>query len=152
MPVGFFTRWFIHLSISFCCAWGKFVIWLCTKCWCQRSLFAIPKVFWLTIEKLNFDKHIQYKISKCNKLIGIIKRLSKMFSHGAFLTIYKLLMELFKEHSRAWITYLRRRYGKLVFFCEIINNLWPTGFTAYFSNNTHLKKKIIQISLVSGAS
>ena len=64
-----------------------------------------------------------------------------MFSHGAFLTIYKLLMELFKEHSRAWITYLRRRYGKLVFFCEIINNLWPTGFTAYFSNNTHLKKK-----------
>ena len=40
-------------------------------------------------EKLNFDDHIQSKISKWNKFIGIIKRLSRAFPSDAFITIYK---------------------------------------------------------------
>ena len=40
-------------------------------------------------EKLNFDDHIQSKISKWNKFIGIIKRLSRAFRSDAFITIYK---------------------------------------------------------------
>ena len=30
-------------------------------------------------EKLNFDEHVQSKISKCNKLIGLIKKLSETY-------------------------------------------------------------------------
>ena len=40
-------------------------------------------------EKLNFDEHIQFKISKCNNLICIIKRLSTTFPRVALLTVYK---------------------------------------------------------------
>ena len=40
-------------------------------------------------EKLNFDDHIQSKISKWTKFIGIIKRLSRAFPSDAFITIYK---------------------------------------------------------------
>ena len=39
--------------------------------------------------KLNFDSHINQKIKKCNKLIGIIRRLSVHLPRGALLTIYK---------------------------------------------------------------
>ena len=40
-------------------------------------------------EKLNFDEHIQSKISKWNKFIGIVKRLSRAFPSDAFITIHK---------------------------------------------------------------
>ena len=39
--------------------------------------------------KLNFDFHINQKIKKCNKLIGVIRRLSVHLPRGALLTIYK---------------------------------------------------------------
>lgn len=35
-------------------------------------------------EKLNFDEFAQYKIIKCDKLIGIVKKLSLNFPHEAF--------------------------------------------------------------------
>ena len=34
-------------------------------------------------EKLSFDEHIQSKIRECNKLIGIIERLSATFPRNA---------------------------------------------------------------------
>ena len=40
-------------------------------------------------EKLNFSQHINIKISKANKGIGIIKRLSHILPRKSFLTIYK---------------------------------------------------------------
>ena len=39
--------------------------------------------------KLKFDSHINQKIKKCNKLIGVIRRLSVHLPRGALLTIYK---------------------------------------------------------------
>ena len=39
--------------------------------------------------KLNFDSHINQKIKKCNKLIGVIRRLSVHLPRNALLTIYK---------------------------------------------------------------
>ena len=39
--------------------------------------------------KLNFNTHIDQKIKKCNKLIGLMKRLSVNLSRSALLTIYK---------------------------------------------------------------
>ena len=39
--------------------------------------------------KLNFDFHINQKIEKCNKLIGVIRRLSVHLPRGALLTICK---------------------------------------------------------------
>ena len=39
--------------------------------------------------KLNFDSHINQKIKKCNKLIGVIRRLSVHLPRGALLTKYK---------------------------------------------------------------
>ena len=38
---------------------------------------------------LNFNTHISQKIQKCNKLIGLIKRLSLNLPRNALLTIYK---------------------------------------------------------------
>ena len=39
--------------------------------------------------KLDFNEHIDNKINKCNKVIGIIKRLSLILSRKSLLTIYK---------------------------------------------------------------
>ena len=39
--------------------------------------------------KLNFNAHVLQKINKCNKLIGLIKRLSTNLPRNALLTIYK---------------------------------------------------------------
>jgi len=39
--------------------------------------------------KLSFDTHINHKIKKCNKLIGLIRRLSIHLPRNALLTIYK---------------------------------------------------------------
>ena len=38
---------------------------------------------------LNFNTHIDQKIKKCNKMIGLIRRLSVNLPHNALLTIYK---------------------------------------------------------------
>ena len=39
--------------------------------------------------KLDFNEHIDNKINKCNKVIGIMKRLSLILSRKSLLTIYK---------------------------------------------------------------
>ena len=39
--------------------------------------------------RLDFNEHIDYKINKCNKIIGILKRLSLTLSRKSLLTIYK---------------------------------------------------------------
>ena len=38
---------------------------------------------------LNFESHVNQKIKKCNKLIGVIRRLSVHLPRTALLTIYK---------------------------------------------------------------
>ena len=39
--------------------------------------------------KLNFNEHIESKITKCNKVIGLMKKLSQFLSRKSLLTIYK---------------------------------------------------------------
>ena len=39
--------------------------------------------------KLNFNEHIGSKITKCNKIIGLMKKLSLILSRKSLLTIYK---------------------------------------------------------------
>ena len=39
--------------------------------------------------KLNFNEHIESKITKCNKTIGLMKKLSLILSRKSLLTIYK---------------------------------------------------------------
>ena len=39
--------------------------------------------------RLNFDVHVDQNIKKCNRIIGLIKRLSIMLPRNALLTIYK---------------------------------------------------------------
>ena len=39
--------------------------------------------------KLNFNEHIESKISKCNKIIGLMKKLSEILSRTNLLTIHK---------------------------------------------------------------
>ena len=46
-------------------------------------------------EKLNFTHHINLKISKANKGIGIIKRLSHILPRKSLITIYK---SFFRAH------------------------------------------------------
>ena len=44
--------------------------------------------------KLNFSIHIEQKISKCNKIIGLIRRLSVCLQRKALLTFYKSFVRL----------------------------------------------------------
>ena len=44
--------------------------------------------------KLKFDAHVDQKIKKCNRLIGLIRRLSISLSQNALLTIYKYCHDL----------------------------------------------------------
>ena len=39
--------------------------------------------------KLNFNEHIESKVIKCNKIIGLMKKLSLFLSRKSLLTIYK---------------------------------------------------------------
>ena len=39
--------------------------------------------------KLNFIEHIESKITRCNKIIGLLKKLSSILSRKSLLTIYK---------------------------------------------------------------
>ena len=39
--------------------------------------------------KLGFNKHLDEKINKCNKIIGMIKKISLSLSRQSLLTIYK---------------------------------------------------------------
>ena len=43
-------------------------------------------------DKLNFDVHVPNKISKCNKIIGIVTCLSIILPRDATLTLYKILI------------------------------------------------------------
>ena len=43
----------------------------------------------IVYSKLDFNEHIDSKINKCNKIIGIRKRLSLILSRKSLLTIYK---------------------------------------------------------------
>ena len=41
---------------------------------------------------LNFSTHIDQKIKKCNKIIGLIRRLSATLPRNALVTIYKIFI------------------------------------------------------------
>ena len=41
------------------------------------------------VSKLNFNEHIESKITKYNKIIGLMKTLSQILSRKSLLTIYK---------------------------------------------------------------
>ena len=56
-------------------------------------------------DKLNFDVYIQNKISKCNKIIGIVKWLSIIFLRDALLILYKMFI-------RSHLQYADIIYGK----------------------------------------
>ena len=43
-------------------------------------------------KKLDFNIHIKNKINKCNKIIGIMERLSLSISRDSLLTLYKLFV------------------------------------------------------------
>ena len=49
--------------------------------------------------KLNFDVHVLNKISKCIKIIGIIKRLSVIIPRDVFLKLYKMFIRLHLDYA-----------------------------------------------------
>ena len=61
----------------------KFNERIITKCNNQKHLVIILD------SNLNFNTHIHKKIKKCNKLIGLMKRLSVNLPQNALLTINK---------------------------------------------------------------
>ena len=54
-----------------------------TRCSHQKHLGVVLD------SNLNFNTHIDQKIKKCNKMIGLIRRLSVNLRRNALLTIYK---------------------------------------------------------------
>ena len=54
-----------------------------TRCSHQKHLGVVLD------SNLNFNTHIDQKIKKCNKMIGLIRRLSVNLPPNALLTIYK---------------------------------------------------------------
>ena len=54
----------------------------------------------LSLDKnLDFNIHIENKINKCNKMIGIMKRLSLSVSRDSLLTIYKLFVRSHLDYA-----------------------------------------------------
>ena len=76
------TNKVIHPTTTF-----NTVLVACTSCQKHLGLYLD--------EKLNFSQHINIKISKANKGIGIIKRLSHILLRKSILTIYK---SFFRPH------------------------------------------------------
>ena len=64
-----------------------------TKCSYQKHLGIVLD------SKLNFNTHIDQKIKKCNKLIGLMKRLSVNLPRSALLTIYKSFIRPHLEYG-----------------------------------------------------
>ena len=50
-------------------------------------------------QQLNFNDHIQSKMTKCCKMISIIKRLSVNVSRGVLLRIYKSFIRLHLDYG-----------------------------------------------------
>ena len=50
-------------------------------------------------KKLDFNIRVDNKINKCNKLIGIMKRLSLSISRNSILTIYKTIVRPHLDHA-----------------------------------------------------
>ena len=50
-------------------------------------------------KKLDFNIRVDNKINKCNKLIGIMKRLSFSISRNSILTIYKTIVRPHFDHA-----------------------------------------------------
>ena len=42
--------------------------------------------------KLNFNEHMESTITKCNKIIGLMKKLSQFLARNSLLTIYKFFV------------------------------------------------------------
>ena len=64
-----------------------------TKCSYQKHLGKVLD------SKLSFNTHIDQKIKKCNKLIGLMKRLSVNLPRSALLTIYKSFIRPHLEYG-----------------------------------------------------
>ena len=52
----------------------------------------ISETLRIDFNTLDFNKHLDEKINKCNKIIGMMKKLSTSVSRQSLLTIYKLFV------------------------------------------------------------
>ena len=64
-----------------------------TRCFNQKHLGVVLN------SNLNFNTHIDQKIKKCNKIVGLIRRLSVNLPHNALLTIYKSLIRPYLDYG-----------------------------------------------------
>ena len=53
-------------------------------------------------DKMNFHVRIQNKISRCNKIIRIVKRLSAILPRDVLLTLYKMFIRLHLDYADIW--------------------------------------------------
>ena len=55
-------------------------------------------------DELTFDANAQNKISKCNKIIGIVEGLSVILPQDSLLTLYKMCIRLQLDYA-PWLEY-----------------------------------------------
>ena len=109
--------------------------------------------------KLDFNKHINNKINKCNKIIGIMKKLYLFLSRKTLLTIYKPFVtpnldyadiiydKPFNESFKTKIEMIQYRAALVIagaikgtsrdlLYQELVWNLWQIedGLIRYFSS------------------
>ena len=90
-----------------------------TKCSQQKYLRVVLD------SKLNFNTHIDQKITKCNKLIGLMKMLSVNLPQKALLVIYKSFIRPQLE------------YGDCLYDNQIMKN-FKTNYKSYLFDNSLL--------------
>ena len=116
----------------------KFNERIITKCNNRKHLGIILDL------NLNFNTHIDQKIKKCNKLIGLIKTLSVNLLRNGLLTIYKsfirphldygdILYDKCLHYDELCLHSLAKRcwQSKLLFFYKIVNHLLPDYLYSY---------------------
>ena len=85
-------------------------------------------------EKLNFNHHVEEKITKANKGIGVIKKLSNILPRDAWLTIYKSFVRPHSDYGD--ISYDQPQNES---FCNKLESIQYSAALAIVSNLRNVK-------------
>ena len=90
-------------------------------------------------EKLNFDTHIQQKINKANRVLGIIKRTFSHMDKDIFLKLYKALVRPHLEYANSvWSPNLIRQSSAIEKVQRRATKLVPGLYNMSYTNRLKL--------------
>ena len=90
-------------------------------------------------EKLNFTNHIKEKISKANKSIGILRKLSNVLPRNSLITIYKSFIQTHIDYGAIFLDQPENES-----FCKTIESVQHNAALA-ISGAIHIKNYVLNL-------